>query len=58
MVDKTADDSNGTNGNHKQTGIDPLFQSIVKKQANFLIWRVEVCQKNVIFNLLFFFNLK
>ena len=34
--------TNGTNGNHIHTAVDPLFQSIVKKQTAFLIWRVEV----------------
>ena len=40
MLDKTMPD-NGTSGTHIQTGIDPAFQSIAKKQAAFLIWRVE-----------------
>lgn len=29
------------NSAHIQTSVDPLFLNIVKKQANFLIWRVE-----------------
>jgi hypothetical protein len=31
----------GVDGSHIQTGVDPLFLNIPKKQANFLIWRVE-----------------
>jgi hypothetical protein len=41
MHDKMPATTTSVDGSHIQTGVDPLFLSISKKQANFLIWRVE-----------------
>ena len=46
MLDKMATTGGGVLGGNNlaiQTNADALFLSISKKQANFLIWRVEVC---------------
>ena len=41
MPATTTNGVGGVDGSHIQTGVDPLFLNIPKKQANFLIWRVE-----------------
>jgi hypothetical protein len=44
MLDKMATTVGGVLGGNNlaiQTNVDPLFLNISKKQANFLIWRVE-----------------